>query len=309
MESIMLLGDANFSMNNMRRDRIKNSFQKDLHSLFEAGNPPTTLLSGDDPPKESLRSKGIIKTYLKFTISTTTVHRISRPEKGQPSKEYFFVPKQQTQSTISLTIPKQQTIQELTNIVSIKPLRILSIRAYFRSRSNDFNGKLKHYFQKWKELTSDKEILQTVMGLKLEFLGDPPVKNNSYIPQFSKEDEPAIDLEIQKLLAKGVIAKCEHESGEYISAIFVRQKPDGSCRLILNLKNLNEVMPCIDFKMETIQSVLSLITPGCYLASLDLKDAYYSVPIHPDHTKVLKFIWKNQLYKFLVLPNGLYCGP
>ena len=183
----MLLGDANFSMNNMRRDRIKNSFQKDLHSLFEAGNPPTTLLSGDDPPKESLRSKGIIKTYLKFTISTTTVHRISRPEKGQPSKEYFFVPKQQTQSTISLTIPKQQTIQELTNIVSIKPLHILCISAYFRSRSNQFKtGKLKQYFHQWKELTSDKEILETVWGLKLEILGDPPVKHNSYIPQFSK---------------------------------------------------------------------------------------------------------------------------
>ena len=45
-------------------------------------------------------------------------------------------------------------------------------------------------------LTSDKKILQTVLGLKLEFLGDPPVKHNSYIPQFSKEDEAATDLEI-----------------------------------------------------------------------------------------------------------------
>ena len=61
--------------------------------------------------------------------------------------------------------------------------------------------------------------------------------------------------------------------------------------------------------METLQSVLSPITPGCYLASLDLKDAYYSVPIHPDYTRFLKFIWKNQLYKFLVLPNSLCCGP
>ena len=120
-------------------------------------------------------------------------------------------------------------------------------------------------------MTSDKEILQTVLGLKLEFLGDPPVKHNSYIPQFSKEDEPEIDLEIQKLLAKGVITKCEHESGEYISPIFVRQKPDGSCRLILNLKNLNEDMPYIHFKTETLQPVLTLITSGCYLASLSLR--------------------------------------
>ena len=80
-------------------------------------------------------------------------------------------------------------------------------------------------------MTSDREILQTVLGLKLEFLDDPPVKYNSYIPQFSKEDESSIDLEIQKLLAKGVIIKCEHETGEYISPIFIRQKPDSSCRL------------------------------------------------------------------------------
>ena len=68
-------------------------------------------------------------------------------------------------------------------------------------------------------------------------------------------------------------------------------------------------MSYIHFKMETFRSVLSLITPGCYLASLDLKDAYYTVPINSDHTKFLKFIWKNQLYKFLILTNGLCCGP
>ena len=95
---------------------------------------------------------------------------------------------------------------------------------------------------------------------------------------------------MQKLLAKGVITKCEQETGEDISPVLIRQKPDGLCRLILNLKNLNEDMPYIHFNMETLQSVLSLILPGRYLASLDLKDAYYSVPVHPDHTKFLKFI-------------------
>ena len=75
-----------------------------------------------------------------------------------------------------------------------------------------------------------------MLGLKPEFLGDPPAKQISYIPQFSKEDESVINLEIQKLLSKGVITKCEHENGENISPIFIRQKPDGSCGLLLNLK-------------------------------------------------------------------------
>ena len=84
---------------------------------------------------------------------------------------------------------------------------------------------------------------------------------------------------------------------------------DDSCRLMINLKNLNEDMPYIHSRMETFQSVLSLIISGCYLAPLELKHACYSLPIRPDHTKILKFILKNQLYKFLVLPNGLCCDP
>ena len=61
------------------------------------------------------------------------------------------------------------------------------------------------------ELSSHEEILHTVLGLKLGYLGDPPEKRNSYIPQFSKEEDSAINLEIQKLLAKVVITKYEQK--------------------------------------------------------------------------------------------------
>ena len=49
--------------------------------------------------------------------------------------------------------------------------------------------------------------------------------------------------------------------------------------------------------------------PGAFAGSLDLKDAYYSVPIYADHTKYLKFSFNNKLYKFVALPNGLKSGP
>ena len=43
------------------------------------------------------------------------------------------------------------------------------------------------------------------------------------------------------------------------------------------------------------------------MASLDLKDAYYSVKIHEKFQKFLKFKWKDQLYQYTCYPNGL--GP
>lgn len=51
--------------------------------------------------------------------------------------------------------------------------------------------------------------------------------------------------------------------------------------------------------------MLKLLERNCYMASLDLKDAYYSVAVQPSHRKYLRFMWNNILYQFTCLPNGL----
>ena len=61
--------------------------------------------------------------------------------------------------------------------------------------------------------------------------------------------------------------------------------------------------------METINSILKLIYPSCFMASIDLKDAYYAVKVHDSHQKYLKFQFKGRLYQFTCLPNGLCTGP
>ena len=126
---------------------------------------------------------------------------------------------------------------------------------------------------------------------------------------FSENEKLFIDTEIERLLKLKVIAQSTNESGEFISTIFVRPKQDGSFRLILNLKILNNYIEYHHFKMETLQSAINMMTEGCYMACIDLKDAYYSVPIHNDFQKYLKFLWRNTLYKFTCLPNGLACAP
>ena len=45
------------------------------------------------------------------------------------------------------------------------------------------------------------------------------------------------------------------------------------------------------------------------MASIDLKDAYYSVPIAQESRKYLKFLWRGELYQFTCLPNGLAEAP
>lgn len=116
-------------------------------------------------------------------------------------------------------------------------------------------------------------------------------------------------MTIDKFLETGVIEKTKHSEGEYISNIFVRPKKDGSYRLILNLKHLNQFVEYHHFKMENLKSAITLMSPNCYMATIDLKDAYYSVSMDQDNRKYLRFTWNNQLFQFTCLPNGLSSAP
>ena len=45
------------------------------------------------------------------------------------------------------------------------------------------------------------------------------------------------------------------------------------------------------------------------MEKIDIKNAYYSIPILPEHQKLLKFSLQGKLYKFDCLPNGMCSGP
>ena len=172
--------------------------------------------------------------------------------------------------------------------------------------TNFRGGQLADHLDDWSSLTSDPYVLQMIKGDKIEFVENPPIRHESY-SKFSTEEFAAAEIEVQKLLSKKIIVECEHECLEFVSSIFLVPKPDGSFRLILNLKDLNQFVKFEHFKMDGIRDVLSLVTRGCFMAKIDLKDAYYSVKVHPTYQKFLKFRFAGTLHKFVCFPNGL--GP
>ena len=61
--------------------------------------------------------------------------------------------------------------------------------------------------------------------------------------------------------------------------------------------------------MDTLWTVIRMMNQNCYMASIGIKDAYYSVPIADTDQKYLMFEWKGILYKFTCSPNGLALCP
>lgn len=61
--------------------------------------------------------------------------------------------------------------------------------------------------------------------------------------------------------------------------------------------------------MDTIRSAVNLVTRNCFFASVDLKDAFYSILINSKYRKYLKFMWKGKTYQFTSLVQGLAISP
>ena len=52
-----------------------------------------------------------------------------------------------------------------------------------------------------------------------------------------------------------------------------------------------------------------LLKQGDFMAKIDLKDAYFAVPISESDRKYLRFRWRDKIYQFNCLPFGLSCAP
>ena len=77
----------------------------------------------------------------------------------------------------------------------------------------------------------------------------------------------------------------------------------------LSLSHLNEFVHLTWFKMETVASVLLSVREEDFLASLDLKDAYFQIPIDRSSRKLLRFTSEGTVYQFRALCFGLSTAP
>ena len=59
--------------------------------------------------------------------------------------------------------------------------------------------------------------------------------------------------------------------------------------MIQNQTQLNSFATYEHFKMESFNDVLIMVKPNVWMASLDLKDAFYTIACHPEYQNYFKF--------------------
>jgi hypothetical protein len=79
--------------------------------------------------------------------------------------------------------------------------------------------------------------------------------------------------------------------------------------LIIDLSPLNKFIICKSFKMETTRLLISMLRQGQYVIRIDLKDAYFHIPIASAFKRYLRFAYQDRVYEFRALPFGLNVAP
>src|SRR4029434_6062509 len=80
----------------------------------------------------------------------------------------------------------------------------------------------------------------------------------------------------------------ERNAGFY-SRYFLVPKRDGNYLPILDLRVLNKALMPLRFRMLTPRRLGQFIRPNDWFITIDLKDAYFHIPIHHRHRKYLRF--------------------
>ena len=167
-----------------------------------------------------------------------------------------------------------------------------------------------HSVSHWRELSYDPWINKILQGHVIE-IKDIPWQDDIPRPlKLSDTDQRSLDTAMDQFIAHKIVELSPgSQDPQFYSNIFPRIKPDGTARVILNLKMLNVHMDKIHFKMDTFKDVTQLVVQNCFFTSVDFKHAYYSVPVCPEERRWLKFVWQGEHYQFTCLPQGLTSAP
>ena len=150
------------------------------------------------------------------------------------------------------------------------------------------------------------------VGYLLPFESPPPLTNDavtfsSYLPGTLRH--LALRDEVEEMLRKGAIEVVTDRSPGFYSRLFLVEKASGGWRPVIDLSPLNRFVRQTRFVMETTRSVIASIRRNDFMLSIDLKDAYFQIPVHRSSRKYLRFVLGQTVYQFKALCFGLSTAP
>ena len=172
---------------------------------------------------------------------------------------------------------------------------------------------LQSYWKVWENFkVHPRVVLVLKQGYCLPFKQKPPltrfptIKSSYSAPVKQKALLEAVQQMVQK---KAVVPVQNKNSLGFYSRLFLVPKPENKWRPVIDLSVVNTFLHVPTYKMETAEVIRASLQTGEWMASIDLTDVYFHVPIHQKFQKYLCFHVQGQAYQFRALPFGIATAP
>ncbi|XP_058713322.1 uncharacterized protein LOC131588469 [Poecile atricapillus] len=153
-----------------------------------------------------------------------------------------------------------------------------------------------------------KQAAPIVVELKA---GTKPVRKKQYPLRI--EDRKGIEPTIRRFMELGLLVECE---SDFNTPILPVKKPNGTYRLVQDLRAVNEITKALHPVVANPYTLLTRLKENlAWFTVLDLKDAFFCLPLALESQKIFAFEWesvdsgrKTQL-TWTVLPQGWCNSP
>ena len=146
--------------------------------------------------------------------------------------------------------------------------------------------------------------LTDLVQFELDTGDHQPIFQRAYnTPTALKE---SIDKELDWLLEKGFIRP---STSPWASPLVAVKKPDGTTRLCVDYRRINDITRQIPFYMPRVEEVLEGVGQARYISKLDLSKGYYQIPVKESDTTKTTFICHRGRFQFTRMPFGVKNAP
>ena len=112
--------------------------------------------------------------------------------------------------------------------------------------------------------------------------------------------------EIEDMLRSGIIKPA---TGEWSAPVVIVKKKDGSLRLCVDFRKLNQESQMDAYPMPRVDDIIDRLGKAKYFSTLDLTKGYWQVPVAAGDRVKIAFSTPFGLYQFTVMPFGLQGAP
>jgi transposase InsO family protein len=197
--------------------------------------------------------------------------------------------------------------------VSVKDSGVISIENYgfesIKEIDDDTKSKLKSLLMDYAHVFSERPFGSEAIGLlehsiELTDLNVKPIKHYGYrvAPVVATELQKNVN-EMQKL---GVIKESQ---SPWASPVLLVSKKDGTLRFVTDFRRLNSVTKSDVFPLPRIDVIMDKLGGCSFFTSIDLKHAFWQIPVCESDREKTAFICCNRLWEYRRMAFGLKNSP